>query len=123
MICCFGCASCRWARVFTTENAQKPARASTRSQNMDRPAPQQVLRGRSSRKTIPGCDFIGTGSLRGGTASPQYLQVVAVVAMVSAHAGQGRDMVSPHVAHCVAAGSALALQNGQASIMVTSSGY
>jgi hypothetical protein len=51
------------------------------------------------------------------------LQVVELAAMVSAHAGQARDISLPHSAQTATAGSALALQNGQASIILTTSGF
>ena len=70
---------------------------------------------------MPGADFTGAAAFIAGSPSPQYLQVVAVAATVSAQAGQARDMVLPQLAHWMAAGSALALQNGQARIMVTTS--
>src|SRR5262245_24578039 len=74
-------------------------------------------------KTIPGVAFAAAGSFIGATPSPQYLQLVAFAAIVSAHAGHARDMSLPQLEQVVTAGSALALQNGQASIMWTTSGY
>src|SRR5437870_729405 len=89
---------------------------------MVRPA-QHFFRGLSSMKTMPGSAFTGAGVFAGATPSPQYLQVVEFAAMVSAHAGQARDISLPQPAQVATAGSALALQNGQASIMMTTSGY
>jgi hypothetical protein len=77
-------------------------------------------------KTMPGSGLAGAGSLAslaGVTASPQYLQVVEVAEIVSAHAGQARVIFLPQLEQVEVAGSALALQKGQASIMMTTSGY
>src|SRR5207237_7212725 len=83
---------------------------------------QHFFRGLSSMKTMPGSALTGAASRAGATPSPQYLQVVEFAAIVSAQAGQARDMVLPQLAQRATAGSALALQNGQASIMLTTSG-
>jgi hypothetical protein len=56
-------------------------------------------------------------------ASPQYLQLVEMAEIVSAHAGQARAIFFPQLEQVELAGSALALQKGQASIMMTTSGY
>jgi hypothetical protein len=90
---------------------------------MVRPA-QHFFRGLSSMKTMPGSALAtGAGSFAGVTPSPQYLQVLEFAAIVSAQAGQARDISLPQLEHVLTAGSALALQNGQASIMWTTSGF
>jgi hypothetical protein len=51
------------------------------------------------------------------------LQLVEIAEIVSAHAEQARVIFFPQLEQVETAGSALALQKGQASIMVTTSAY